>query len=327
MSMRIPFIANQIRQLCDAAGGEIRMDANETVFLARQIEQVRSKIYEVVYAELRARSFVPMATDIAATAETYVYYVMDMVGEAKVIANGANDLPRVDVSQTERTGKVRTIGDSYGWTLIEMREAARVGQPLAVQKARAARRAIEQQIDKMLASGDTDSQNLTTEGLLNNTDVTGLGIAAGTFWVLGTTTPATMFAEINGVVNTIVTATKHTWIPDAVLLPTATYEVFRSTPYGTDSDMTALRWFLANNEYIKSVQPWYRGDGAGASAKNRGVVYKKDPDVLEGIIPMEFEQLPPETKGLNMVVNCIARAGGVKVYHPEAMRYVDFALS
>jgi hypothetical protein len=44
-------------------------------------------------------------------------------------------------------------------------------------------------------------------------------------------------------------------------------------------------------------------------------------------VPVVFEQLPPQVEGLEVVVNCLGRGGGVKVYHPEAMRYIDFALS
>jgi hypothetical protein len=35
----------------------VRFDANETAFLARQIEFVRTKVYEVQYAELLAKRF------------------------------------------------------------------------------------------------------------------------------------------------------------------------------------------------------------------------------------------------------------------------------
>src|SRR5690606_39298439 len=63
-------------------------DANETLFLQRQLEQVRAKIFETEYPELKGRRLFPLATDIAASAETYVYFVYDMAGQAKVIANG-----------------------------------------------------------------------------------------------------------------------------------------------------------------------------------------------------------------------------------------------
>lgn len=311
-----------------AAAPHHRLDANETAFVEREITQVRAKIFEIVYAELKALGLIPLATDISPDVQQYVYFVLDTVGEARVIANGADDLPRVDISKSERGGIVRTVGASYGFELFEMRLAARLGTALGLQKAKACRRAIATAIDHILTFGTTNGQSgLVMEGLLNNTDVTNLGIAAGTLWVLGTTTAATMIAEISAPVTTIITATNETYIPDTIQLPTASYEVMANTPYSTQSDKTALRWFLDNNPHIKNVVSWYRGNGAGAAAKNRGLVYKRDPDCLEGVAPLQYEEQPPERRGLEMVIPAVGRVGGVKFYHPESARYIDFSLT
>lgn len=311
-----------------ASAGVLRFDANETAFVEREATQIRAKIFEVIYAELMAQKLIPLATDISPDVNQYVYFVLDTVGEARIIANGSDDIPRIDVSKTERTGIVRTLAAAFGWELFEMRLAAKMGAPLNQQRADAARKAIARQIDKLLSTGQTDSQSgLQMEGILNNTDITNLGIVPGILWVLGTTTPAVMLATLNGAAQTIVAATNQTYIPDTIVLPTGPYGVISQTPYGLDSDKTVLQWFLANNPYIKSVVQWYRGNGAGAAAANRGVVYKRDPEVLEGVVPLQFESLPPQARNLEMLVNCVARCGGTKVYHPEACRYIDFALS
>lgn len=306
---------------------QIRFDANETDFVDRQATQIRAKLFEVIYAELKAQQLIPIASDISPDIQQYVYFVLDHVGEAKVIANGSDDLPRVDVSKTERQGVVKTVGASFGWELFEMRLAARLGQPLSSQRADAARSAIARQIDKLLSSGVTDSQTgLGMEGLFNNTDVTALGIITNTAWIMGTTTAATMIAQLNAAVQTIVTATNEAWIPDALILPTGMYGIFAATPYGTDAAvLTALNWFLQNSPYIKSVATWYRGNTAGASSVPRGLVYKKSPEVLEGVVPLQFEMLPPQARGLEMVVPVVGKSGGVKWYHPEAARYLDFS--
>jgi hypothetical protein len=326
-----PFRA-QVRKLLaemvDATGQ--RLDANETAFAEREITQIRTKLFEVVYAELKAAGFVPIASDISPDVQQYVYYVLDHVGEAKIIANGAEDIPRVDVSKTERYGVVRTVAASYGWELFEMRLAARLGTALSQMRADAARGAIQRQIDKILSTGGTDSQagGVAGNGLLgvlNNTDIFGLGTATMAKWVMGTTTAAAMIGFLNTAVQLIITATNEAWIPDSLILPTNMYGIFAATPYGADAaTVTALNWFLQNSPYIKTVSTWYRGNGAGAAGSDRGLVYKKDPTVLEGVVPLAFESLPPQAQGLQMVVPCVARAGGVKVYHPEACRYLDF---
>jgi hypothetical protein len=308
------------------SGAVLRFDASDTAFVEREATQIRQKLFEVVYAELKAQQLVPLATDISPDIKQYVYFVMDVVGEAKVIANGSDDLPRVDVSKSERTGIVQTIGAAFGWELFEMRLAARLGQPLNQQRANAARQAIARQIDKILSTGVTDSQTgLNLEGLLNNADVVSMGISSTTKWVMGTTTAAVMIAYVNGIVQAVINATNEAWIPDTLVLPTTMYGIFAATPYGSDaSTLTAMKWFLQNSPYIRNVVSWYRGNGAGASGADRGLIYKRDPTVLEGVVPLEFEALPPEAKGLEMVVPCVGRAGGVKIYHPEACKYLDF---
>ena len=321
----------QIRKVLEElnAGGEIKLDANETAFVERELTQVRAKVMEVVYAELKAMNLVPLATDISPNARQYVYYVLDMVGEAKVIASGSDDLPRVDISKVERSGVVKPVGASYGWDIFELQSAAQAGSgSITAQKGAACRRAIASAIDKLLSIGQTNSQTgLGMTGLLNNADVEALGIVAGTLWVLGTTTAATMIDFLNGVVRTIVTATNELWVPDTIVLPTATYGVFADTRYGVDANMTALKWFEANNPNGVKVTSWYRGNGAGASSKNRGVVYKRDPVVLEGVAPVLYAEQPPQARNLELVVPAYGKGGGTKVYHPEACRYIDFALS
>lgn len=306
-----------------------RFDANETAFLERQLTFLRSKVMEEVYPDNLAMSFIPMATDIPETAETYSWQVMGMTGEAKVIANASDDLPRVDVSGDERFGKVHTVGDSYGWNFMELEEAARVGLDLQSRKANAARQAIELQVDNILCFGKTDSQtNLLTTGFVNNADVESLGIGnpPGDPWSEDTDADD-IFETFNAAITDIITESKGKFVPDTIALPMHEFLIASQIRVGTDNnDKTVLRSFLENNPFIKTIAPWHKLEGKGAGGTtNRGVVYKRDPLVLEGIAPMPFRQLPPQARNLEFVVPCVARVGGVKVYQPQGMRYIDFA--
>jgi hypothetical protein len=305
-------------------------DAGASAFLERQLTFVRAKVLETEYEDLIARSFIPIATDIPETADTYAWAVLDSTGKAKVIAAGSDDLPRVDVSAEERTGKVVRVGASYGWELDELAEAARLGIPLLDRKAAAARRAIELEIDNLLATGDTSSQtNLPFTGFINNADVEALGIVnpTGDAWT-NATTAASILQTLNDMVSEVVTdvANIQKLMPDTILLPTREFMVAAQVKVDTTNDKTVLRSFLENNPFIKNIAPWHKLTLAGAGGTtSRAVIYKRDPLVLEGIVPMDFRQLAPQARNLEMVVPCKGRAGGVKVYHPAAMRYADFA--
>ena len=308
-----------------------RFDANETALLARQLEFVRAEVYKVKYSDLIARRFLPVATDIPETANSYTYFVKDTVGKAKIVANATDDLPRIDSSATERDGKVRRIGASYGWDLDELAEAARVGVDLSSQKAQDVREAIERAVDEVLFNGTTThpsqvGADFGITGIANNADVVSQGIInpAGDPWST-TPTAAEMLTDLNTMVNTIVNANSQAFLPDTILFAPSEYSLLASTPYGVDADSTVLTWFLKNNPYIKQIDQWYRLTGAGAGGTtNRAIIYKRDKSILEAVIPMDFRQEAPQARNLEFIVPCRARCGGVKVYQPAGVRYADF---
>lgn len=328
--MRDLFTKRAIQILED--NGE-RLDANETAFLDRELVQIRTKVLKVEYPDLIGRTLIPMATDISSSTETYLYKVWDRAGRAKVGANDSDDAPRIDVTGKEYTGRIYPIIASYGWGLNEMREAMRTGTPLADMRVMAARAAIEDGIDGMLAVGHTGSAgetNLLTRGLINNPFVAdGVGAANSRVQALGNwtaaTSVATILGELNGLVSKVVTDSKTRFRPDTVVLPPSRYNVLAQKMVGVDNDTSILGSFLKNNPYIKSIEQWFALEDAGVGGKDRAVVYRKDSLVLEGIVPLEFEQLPPQARNYEFVVPCLARSGGVKIYQPSAVIYGDFA--
>jgi len=307
-------------------------DANETVFLERELTQLRARMFEVVFPELIARQLMPFATDIAPSAETFSYKIMKPVGEAKFIGHNSKDLPRVDAVASEMLGKVHPIGASYGWDVNELKEAARLNIPLSDVKAKTARTAVERAIDEVLATGNlgdsAQQTGLTLTGMTNSADVIAQGISAGLYWFAATPpTPTAVLNDLNAMVRTIASRTRNTWNANALLLPTLHYQYASQTPFSTVSGQSILSVFKQNNESIKMIRPWYRLDAAGVSGVPRGIAYQLDPMVLEGVVPQEFEQLAPEARGLEILINCTARCGGVKIYQPTAMQYIDFATS
>lgn len=304
-------------------------DANETAFLERDLTFKRSLIQEVLFEDLQAKTFLPMANDIAPHAETYVWKVLTKTGAARVGGRGNKDIPRVDVSGDERTGKTVKIDAAYGWELEELAEAARIGFPLMDKKLNAARRAIALGIDDVLATGKPNGETgLPFTGFINNADVEGLGIInpAGDPWIEGTSTPAQLLQTLNSMVSEIVNdlGNIQQLYPDTILLPTPEFMVAAQMHVDSTNDVSVLRSFLNNNPFIKNVAPWQKLVGKGASGTNRAIVYRRDPLVLEGVAPLDFISLAPQAQGFEMVVPCMGRAGGTKVYQPPAVRYADF---
>ena len=101
-------------------------------------------------------SLVPIASDVPEYAETVVYKTYDTVGMAKIVANYADDLPRADVLGTEYTVRVKTVADSYGFNIMELKASAGLGTNLPTRKGEAARRAIEVKLNKVAMVGDAE---------------------------------------------------------------------------------------------------------------------------------------------------------------------------
>lgn len=298
------------------------LDASENVFFSRALELVKTRTYDRKYPNLRAREFVPLDPEIDNAIETIRLRSYSQVGIARLLASYAEDLPRSDVLANEQTFGVKGIGTSYGYNLQEVRAASKAGTSLDAKKAAAARRATEVVIDRVLAVGDTA---LGLTGLLNIPNaltytVPADGTGSSALW--SAKTPVQIVRDMVGICEYIVTQTAEVEAPNMLLLPRAQYTQIRTTRFDSNSDKTILDWFKAQYPGV-AVEPWYKMLGAGAGGTQRMMAYSMTPDHLQGAVPQEFEQLPVQERGLEFIVPCHARVGGVQCYYPLSVAYGD----
>jgi hypothetical protein len=296
------------------------LDAQESAFFARELEQIKSRTYDIVYPDLKGRMFVPASQEPADPgAETITYQQFDRFGMAKMIANYADDLPRVDVAGKEFTTPVRSLGASFGYNLQEVRASTRARKNLPQRKANAARQVIEEKLDELIAIGDSVTGLV---GFLNNANVPTASVVGAVWSVKATVDAEDILFDINDAVGDMLALTKGREMPDTVLVPVEQYTILAQTRL-VDRDRTLLEHFLASNPWIKSVEHWYRLDGAGVGGTDRMVVYKKSPDKLFYEIPQDFEMLNIQENGLEFVTPCHARSGGVIIPYPLSVSYRD----
>src|SRR3954471_15395891 len=139
------------------------------IWFARQLDYIKTKVYERLYPAMNANRLVPDATDVPEWAETITVRAFTNVGMAKVISNYADDLPRADVMGSQRTVIVKTLGDSYGYNVNELRASKATGVGLDARKAEAARRAMDLKIATIKLRGDSD---FGLFGLFNHPNIT-----------------------------------------------------------------------------------------------------------------------------------------------------------
>lgn len=298
------------------------MDASESAFTSRQLEVIRARTYDIKLPPLKARSFLPVDNSVSPGAETVTYGQYEQFGLARVLKSYAEDLPRADVKKVEFTSKIRGLGAAYGYSIQEIRAAMFAGVSLDQKKATATRRAIEEQIDTIARTG-LSSHGLN--GFINAANVSTYTVpnGAGGSALFKNKTPDEVVKDLNGIANGIVSSTKEIEIPDTLLLPIEQYTDIATRRMGDGSNVTILQYFLTASPYVKQVAPWSALKAAGAGATDRMICYRRDPDVLQLVIPQEFEQLAPQQQMLEIVTPCHARCGGVVVYYPLAISTGD----
>jgi hypothetical protein len=108
------------------ASGIFRQDQEGgDIIFARQLDYVKARIYEKKLPPISADILVPDDTSTPDYAEEMSVQIYDAVGMAKIIANYADDLPRADVRGATLKVKVKTLGDSYGYNVNEIRASRR----------------------------------------------------------------------------------------------------------------------------------------------------------------------------------------------------------
>lgn len=295
---------------------EMKLDANEQIFFERELASIKARSYDVLYPEIKARQLFPVSYEAGPGATSIVYQQYDSVGFAKVIANYAKDFARADIKGKEFSSIIRSLGSSYGYSIQDIRAAQMAGKPLEQRKANAAKRAIMQLENLISLFGDQENDipgflsnpNISTGAVIND------GLNNSTFWK--DKTPDQIIRDLNQLVNDVFVNTKGIEQPNVVLLPIQQYTTIASTPRSSTSDTTILNFFKANNPLIQSVEWLNELAGAGPGGEDMMVSYNRNPDKVTLEIPQDFEQFPPDQEGMDFVVDCHERIGGVIVYYP-----------
>lgn len=290
-----------------SAGGEFNQDAG--IFTARQLEYVRTKIYEEQMPQMNGLRLVPISSEAPEWAETVTERIFDTVGMAKVIANYADDLPRADVAAQERAVKVKDIGASYGYSIGELRTATAMGTDLPTSKARAARRAIETKLNQIALLGDKE---YGLNGFINHPNLGEVSLAGG--WKAATADK--VLEEIETIINTVIIQSKGVHNPTHLVMSLTDYQTIGSKRLPDSSGKTVLQ-FLKEKYTGLTIEGIWEFEKAGADGqKNLVICYEKNADNLSLELPKDFEQFPAQERNLELVVNCLARAGGVFLRYP-----------
>ena len=297
---------------------DFRMD-EAGLFLERQLEFIRPQVFEVVYADIKYPTILPVTSEAGPGAQTFTFRIMDSTGEFKLIADAADDLPRADISQVEKSINIRSFGGSFGYTVQELRAAQMANSALEQRRAQAVRRAYEEKVEDVALFGES---SVGLAGFFNNSTVD--VITANKWFTDSGTTAQEMLELLNYGVTGIINASQMKEQPDTILMAWNDYREISTRRNSDSSDVTVLEYFLRTNPYINNIEPINQLDKTKSGlTTNRMVVYKRDPGKVQLHIPQPLELFPPQQRGLEFIVPAHARVGGVALYYPKSMIYVQ----
>lgn len=300
----------------------MRLDAAESAFFARELEYVKARTYDIKYPNLKSRQIIPVSNEVPNGANEVTYQQFDRVGRASIIKPGATDIPQVDVSGLEFSRPVRWGGVSYGYNMIEIRQAMYAGRPLDQKKAAAARRAQEELLDEVAAIGAADYGIAT--GFINNATLVAAVETATGEWDDPTTTADEIIGDVQTLNSAIVNASEGAEMGDTLAIPDSQYAALASRPRSTTSDTTILNFLLASIPNLTAIIPWWRLKLAGVGGTtDRAILYTRSPEHVQQDIVQEFEQMPVFQNGMNFNVDTFVATAGTALYYPLSARYMD----
>ncbi len=294
-----------------------RQDATLVAVTERQLEYLRGQSYDLLYPELKWSRLIPIDTAVPPGAETIAYEQWDESGEAKIIANGADDLPLADAARGKFSNRTVVVGAAYKVTQEDLlRSQMAGGTPIDNRRQRAAVNSIGRLLDKIAALGDAASG---IKGLLTHDQVP--VIAATGAWA--GLTPTQIVTELHRLEDTVWSSTNELNQPDTLILPTAQMQLIRRTYMGVDNTQTVLQRFLQNAAFIRNIESWHRAATAGVGGVARAMAYKRDPAMLQMAFPVPLRQLPAQPRNLALLTPMFSKIGGLEFYYPKSALYMD----
>lgn len=305
-------------------GEKMRFDSVEkaSVFFARELDYIKTQTYDVEHPEMTALALFPVTSEVPEGAESFTYYSYDKTGMAMIINNYATDLPRADVKGEQHTGSVKSLGDSYGYSVQEMRASRMAGKSLDVRKGASARYAMDYAVNKIAWAGDKKNKLV---GILSEDNdipkyVLSVVVVDGKEHTEFIYKDANQILDdINGMQKYISKITKNVEKPDTLVLPSDVY-IDLATRRIPDTETTILKFLMDHAPYLKEIREanelQAESTDINPTGSNVMFLFTNDEKKLSLEIPMHFYQYPLQEKGLEIEIPCEQRVAGMVIYYP-----------
>jgi hypothetical protein len=299
------------------------------VFLTRQLEQRLPKVYQRRYPALKFANgeLLPLTFDLESGAESIVEEIMDTVGEmGEAMPDSIDDIPLADAAIAETKFGVIVKPIAIRYSVRELAAAAKGGRNIRGLREFAARRAIEEAMNKIGAVGDR-ARNLV--GLLNDGNIPIDSTVSIDPYAVGTTADQ-LIKIFTDQVSKVIISTNMSEEPDTVLCPVKLHERITVERVG-DTGTTVKKFILENSPWIKDIIPcnemansYLKANGVVAtnSTKDMLFIYPRNSEIVHRMAePLQVMQ--PQLRGLNYVVIMLQASTGAINHYPGSCLRVE----
>ena len=306
-----------------------RMDANEGLIFARQLEEIDPTRYPVIHKPLdKWKEVLPIKTFTPGT-DRITYRTIDHTGLAE-LNDPANitEMPMANAKGEEFSNKVYSWKLGYKYSAQELRRAAKAGVPLQSEDLIAVELGYARRLQTQMFLGNA---TLGLGGFINATGVTNTQAAlpaSGTdrTWGGPDKTNDEIAKDITVAASAIRTRTYSTFGVSGltVALNQAKYDFIANERMASGTDTTIMQFILQNSESngISNFVIIHDLTGQGTGSSELMIVYPKDNMVLEANVAENILWMPMETRGLEFIFNSEMEFGGVTMRYAVAIEQV-----
>lgn len=297
-------------------------------FYISQLAQVEPRIYQTKYPNINFQELIPLNSAVPEWVDSVDYISYDAVTLGKFIGANADDLPNVALKAKKDSVPVGYAGNSFEYSLDELRKSQQLNMPIDVTMATAARRGAEEHMQRVAYFGDADRKMW---GLFNHTNV-GSDATSTLQWNGSAVTGKQILDEINGFIGDVWNQSKGVHVPNTMVLAASRW-TFLATTMATEyaPDKTLLEILQKQNLYTRMtgqpmmIVPRFQLEGAGASSKDRILIYEKSADNLVMYVPMFWRPTAPQPRNLKIKVPAEYKVSGTEFRYPMCAKYFDLA--
>lgn len=292
------------------------IDADAGVFFEHELEEVKSRAYEVEYPQLMARTVFPAASQLSHPgAQSVTYEMYDFVGQAKILHSYAADIPMVEVKGNRFTRQVYTEALGFNYSIDDIDAARMAGKPLNDMKAKTVRRGLLKLEDTIAFHGDSTTD---IPSFLENPNVNRVVPTAN--WTDGTATGADIIDDLVAMEQSIIDSSNGVEAPNTLVVCPETYARLAMTIHTDGVDKTVLQHFLDNSAYITTVLsvPNFKVGGV-KDGERYAMMYDRSPDKLWLEVVKDVTFLPAQEKALMFQVPAYMKTAGVICPFPKSV--------